>query len=73
VRYLTGIAKFRRESVRIMKEKFTALILSYNEAPNIGRTLEQLRWARDIVIVDSLSDDETIAIANSFPQVRVFP
>jgi glycosyltransferase involved in cell wall biosynthesis len=52
--------------------EITPVILTLNEAPNIGRTLEQLRWARDIVIVDSLSDDETIEIANSFPQVRVF-
>jgi glycosyltransferase involved in cell wall biosynthesis len=50
----------------------TPVILTLNEAPNIGRTLEQLRWARDIVVVDSLSDDETVEIAKGFPQVRVF-
>jgi len=52
--------------------QITPVILTLNEAPNIGRTLEQLRWARDIVVVDSLSDDETIEIAKGFPQVRVF-
>src|SRR4030081_1172328 len=56
----------------IMLDSITPLILTYNEAPNIGRTLEQLRWARDIVVVDSFSDDETVEIANSFPRVRVF-
>lgn len=50
----------------------TPLILTYNEAPNIGRTLEQLRWAQDIVVVDSFSNDETLDIISSFPQVRVF-
>lgn len=55
-----------------MIENITPLILTYNEAANIGRTLEPLRWARDIVVVDSFSDDETIEIANSFPHVRVF-
>jgi glycosyltransferase involved in cell wall biosynthesis len=50
----------------------TPVILTWNEAPNIGRTLEELRWARDIVVVDSLSDDETVGIAKEFPQVRVF-
>ena len=49
----------------------TPLILTYNEAPNIGRTLEQLRWARDIVVVDSFSDDETLEIISGFPQARV--
>lgn len=55
-----------------MFDQVTPLILTYNEAPNIGRTLEQLRWARDIVVVDSFSEDETVEIANSFSQVRVF-
>lgn len=54
-----------------MLENITPLILTYNEAQNIGRTLEQLRWARDIVVVDSFSTDETLEIASSFPQVRV--
>jgi glycosyltransferase involved in cell wall biosynthesis len=54
-----------------MLDQITPLILTYNEGPNIGRTLEQLRWARDIVVVDSCSEDETVEIANSFPQVRV--
>jgi glycosyltransferase involved in cell wall biosynthesis len=55
-----------------MLEEITPLILTYNEAPNIGRTLERLTWARDIVVVDSFSTDDTIEIASSFPQVRVF-
>ena len=55
-----------------MLDEITPLILTYNEAPNIGRTLARLTWARDIVVVDSYSNDETLAIARSFPQVRVF-
>lgn len=55
-----------------MLDQVTPLILTYNEAPNIGRTLEQLRWAKDIVVVDSFSEDETVEIANSFSQVRQF-
>jgi len=49
-----------------MIEDITPLILTYNEAPNIGRALAQLRWAREIVVVDSFSDDETVAIGESF-------
>lgn len=55
-----------------MLNKITPLILTYNEAANIRRTLEQLRWARDIVVVDSFSDDETLEIVKGFPQVRVY-
>lgn len=55
-----------------MLGQVTPLILTRNEAPNIGRTLKQLRWADDIVIVDSFSEDETLEIASGFEQVRVF-
>jgi len=55
-----------------MLDNVTPLILTYNEAPNIGRTLAALGWARDIVVVDSFSDDETLAIVETFPQARVY-
>ena len=54
-----------------MLDQITPLILTRNEAPNIARTLGQLRWAAEIVVVDSVSDDDTAAIARSFPNVRV--
>ena len=53
-------------------DKITPLILTHNEAANIGRTLEELRWASDIVVVDSFSDDETVEILKHFPQVRLY-
>lgn len=55
-----------------MLEQITPLILTYNEAPNIGRVLERLEWARDIVVVDSFSDDDTLQIVSGFSQARVF-
>ena len=54
-----------------MLDRITPLILTYNEEPNIGRTLEKLSWARDIVIVDSCSTDRTREIASSFKNVRI--
>lgn len=57
--------------IRVL-EQITPLILTYNEARNIERTLERLSWAHDIVVVDSFSQDETLTIAARFPQVRVF-
>lgn len=50
----------------------TPLILTYNEAPNIARTLDRLQWATDIVVVDSFSSDATLDLISSFPQTRVF-
>jgi len=48
----------------------TPLILTLNEAPNIGRALERLSWAKDILVVDSFSTDETPALVRDFQQVR---
>lgn len=43
----------------------TALILTFNERENIGRTLAALSWAKQIVILDSFSTDETLEIAKA--------
>src|SRR5262245_27638243 len=55
-----------------MFENITPLILTYNEAPNIGRILQRLTWAKRIVVIDSYSTDETLEILRSFPQVEVY-
>lgn len=47
----------------------TPLILTYNEAPNIGRTLERLGWAQEVVVLDSFSTDDTEAISRGFANV----
>lgn len=62
----------RESAGESMLDQITVLILTYNEAPNIRRTLERLRWARDIVVVDSFSNDDTVEIISDFPQVRVY-
>jgi len=55
-----------------MLETITPLILTYNEAPNIDRTLQQLIWAQQIIVIDSYSTDETLQILKSYPQVQLF-
>jgi glycosyltransferase involved in cell wall biosynthesis len=55
-----------------MLDQITPLILTYNEAPNIARTIDSVSWAKEIVVVDSFSEDNTLEIAGSFPGVRVF-
>src|SRR2546425_10833422 len=54
-----------------MQDDITALILTYNEAPNIARTLDRLRWVHRVVVVDSCSTDETAEIASGFSNVNV--
>jgi glycosyltransferase involved in cell wall biosynthesis len=41
----------------------TAVIITYNESANLRRTLPQLYWCEEIVIVDSFSTDGTDSIA----------
>jgi len=50
----------------------TPLLLTYNEAPNIERTLATLNWAARIVAIDSFSTDETLEILRAHPRVEVF-
>src|SRR5579863_6393658 len=52
-------------------ESITPLILTYDEAPNIARTLDKLTWARRIVVIDSGSTDGTIELLARYPQVDV--
>ncbi len=49
------------------------LVLTFNEAPNLARTLAKLTWLSEVVVVDSGSTDGTVAIAASFANVRVVP
>ena len=52
--------------------KITPLILTYDESANIKRTLAKLSWAKQIVVIDSFSQDNTIEILESYPSVKVF-
>jgi glycosyltransferase involved in cell wall biosynthesis len=55
-----------------MLEHITPVILTHNEEQNIARTMSQLWWAKDIVVVDSGSTDATLTMLTEFPNVRVF-
>jgi glycosyltransferase involved in cell wall biosynthesis len=51
-------------------QKVTPVVLTYNEEQNIRRTLDSLRWAANVVVVDSESTDLTEKIALSYENVR---
>lgn len=53
-------------------ENITPLILTFNEINNIDRTLQGLKWANKIVVIDSYSTDETLEVLYSYSQVQVF-
>jgi glycosyltransferase involved in cell wall biosynthesis len=43
--------------------KLTVTVITHNESRNIGQALESVAWADEIVVVDSHSTDDTVAIA----------
>jgi glycosyltransferase involved in cell wall biosynthesis len=49
----------------------TPVLLTFNEAPNLGRTLMALAWAPRIVVLDSGSTDRTLEILRADPRVRI--
>ena len=55
-----------------MLDHITPVLLTHNEEQNIGRTLSRLKWAKDVVVVDSGSTDRTLTIIAAYPNVRVF-
>ena len=46
--------------------QLSVAIVACNEAANIGRVLASVQWADEIVLLDSGSTDDTVAIAQSF-------
>jgi hypothetical protein len=49
-----------------MLDHITPVLLTFNEEPNIARTLAHLAWAKDIVVVDSGSTDGTLLLWRTF-------
>ena len=44
----------------------SVVIITFNEEANLPRTLESVKWADEIIVVDSLSTDRTVEIAKSY-------
>ncbi len=50
--------------------QITPVVLTYNEQPNIERSLSRLSWAREVFVIDSNSTDQTQELAKRFANVR---
>ena len=53
------------------KRKITALLITFNEAANIDAVLENISFADEIIVVDSLSTDGTIEKIKEYPHVKL--
>lgn len=51
-------------------KRVTPIILTYNEAPNIRRSLSRLTCFDEVLVLDSGSSDQTLAMVEEFPNVR---
>ncbi len=49
----------------------SACVITFNEEKNIRDCLESIKWVEDIVIVDSLSQDNTVNVCREYTN-RVF-
>ena len=47
-------------------EKISVTIITKNEEKNIGRCLESLKWADEIIVVDNDSEDRTVEICKQY-------
>src|SRR3954447_2020731 len=49
-----------------MRKTLSVAMIAMNEEANLPRTLESVKWADEIILVDSGSKDRTLEIAESF-------
>lgn len=57
-------------------QKVTAIVITRNESANLAGALDSVRWADEVIVVDSESTDDTVAIARRYTDrviVRPWP
>jgi len=56
----------------VQRKTLSIAMIAMNEEANLPRTLESVKWADEIIVVDSGSRDRTIEIAHSFGAKTTF-
>jgi glycosyltransferase involved in cell wall biosynthesis len=51
--------------------QISAMVITYNEGPNLRRCLDRLWWVPRLLLIDSGSTDDTLDIARLYPQVDI--
>jgi len=51
--------------------EISAILITKNEEKNILRCLASLRWAKEVVMVDSGSEDRTLELARQYENVKI--
>jgi glycosyltransferase involved in cell wall biosynthesis len=49
-----------------MRDKISACVITFNEEAHIKRCLESLTWCDEIVVIDSFSTDNTVALCRQY-------
>ena len=53
------------------RRRVSAIVTTYNKADTVGDCLASLAWCDEILVVDSHSTDETLAVARRFDRVKI--
>src|SRR5436305_10446243 len=61
-----GLKCPRHLSFDQMRKTLSVAMIAMNEEANLPRTLDSVKWADEIVVIDSGSHDRTLDIARSF-------
>jgi glycosyltransferase involved in cell wall biosynthesis len=64
----TASGEKRKEGIaELMSEpKLSVYMITYNNERTVRKALESVRWADEVVVVDSFSDDKTVEICREF-------
>lgn len=54
-----------------MLESITPIIICFNEQANLKRSLGALKWANEVLVIDSGSTDQSLQICQKYSNVRV--
>ncbi|ADV47657.1 glycosyltransferase family 2 protein [Cellulophaga sp. E16_2] len=54
------------------KIKITSLLITYNEEKFIKKFIESMSFADELIIIDSFSSDQTVAIIKEYPNVKLY-